>query len=93
MSAAGYPSTPRSGDVITGIDEASEQQAVVFQAGTKQQGDDLVTAGGRVLGVTAAGTTLRDAIVNTYDAVSRISFAGAHYRRDIGAKGLKRWKE
>ncbi|MBS1835112.1 MAG: phosphoribosylamine--glycine ligase [Acidobacteria bacterium] len=93
MSAAGYPATPRSGDVITGIEDASEQQAVVFQAGTKQQGDDLVTAGGRVLGVTAAGTTLRDAIVNTYDAVSRISFAGAHYRRDIGAKGLKRWKE
>jgi phosphoribosylamine--glycine ligase len=91
MSALGYPSTPRSGDLIEGIDEASKG-AVVFQAGTKQTGLGLVTSGGRVLGVTSSGATLPDAIENTYKAVEKIRFDGAHYRRDIAAKGLRRWR-
>jgi phosphoribosylamine--glycine ligase len=94
MSAAGYPATPRSGDVINGIADAEQSGAVVFQAGTKQQADhQIVTAGGRVLGVTASGENLPQAIANAYDAVAKISFDGAHFRRDIAAKGLKRWQD
>jgi phosphoribosylamine---glycine ligase len=88
MAAHGYPATARTGDRITGIDGCS---AKVFQAGTKDSTDGLVTAGGRVLGVTASGTDLRGAITNAYAAVDKIQFAGAHYRRDIAAKGLARW--
>jgi phosphoribosylamine--glycine ligase len=88
LSAAGYPGTPRTGDVITGIESCG---ATVFQAGTKIEGQSLVTAGGRVLGVTSSGSDLQTAIANTYRAVERIHFEGMHYRTDIGQKGLKRW--
>ena len=88
LSAAGYPSTPRTGDVITGIEDCGAQ---VFQAGTRQTERGLETAGGRVLGVTASGSDLQAAIANTYAAVEKIHFDGMHYRRDIGRKGLKRW--
>jgi len=54
-------------------------------------GNNLVTAGGRVLGVTASGADLRAALANTYAEVAKIRFAGMHYRADIGQKGLKRW--
>ena len=63
----------------------------MFQAGTKLNGNTLRTAGGRVLGVTASGTTLQTAIENVYAAVREIRFDGMQYRKDIGAKGLKRW--
>ena len=63
----------------------------VFQAGTREGADGLETAGGRVLGVTARGDTLSNAIQNAYTAASRISFAGQHFRTDIGRKGLSRW--
>ncbi len=88
MAAAGYPDEPRKGDVITGIEDCG---ATVFQAGTKVVDNKLVTSGGRVLGVTSSGPDLAAAIENTYAAVKRIHFAGAHYRTDIGRKGLKRW--
>ncbi len=88
MAAQGYPGAPRKGDVITGIEECG---AVVFQAGTKRVDGRLVTNGGRVLGVTSSGPDLRSAIENTYAAVRKIHFEGAHYRTDIGRKGLKRW--
>ncbi len=88
MAASGYPGTVRMGDAIRGIDNAG---AEVFQAGTKMGPSGLETAGGRVLGVTASGADLKDAIANAYDAVSNIHFEGMHYRRDIGKKGLKRW--
>jgi phosphoribosylamine--glycine ligase len=93
MAAHGYPATPRTGDVIRGIDAVSgmDGRPVVFQAGTKIGPKGLETAGGRVLGVTAAGPDLKGAIANAYAAVDKISFEGAHWRRDIGAKGLKRW--
>jgi phosphoribosylamine--glycine ligase len=87
LAAAGYPGTVRTGDVITGLDDVRD--VVVFHAGTQTQKD--VTSGGRVLGVTASGATLDLAISNAYDAVSKIHFDGMHYRKDIGAKGLKRW--
>jgi phosphoribosylamine--glycine ligase len=91
MASEGYPGTPRTGDVITGIEEAEALGATVFHAGTRLAGNQLVTSGGRVLGVTASGTDLPSAIERSYQAVEKIRFRGMHYRRDIGRKGLKRW--
>jgi len=91
LAAQGYPDKPRAGDPITGIEQAETGGAIVFQAGTKLAGDRLVTAGGRVLGVTASGGTLRTAIENAYSAAEKINFDGVHFRRDIGARGLSRW--
>jgi len=91
LAAQGYPDKPRAGDPITGIEQAEAGGAIVFQAGTKLAGDRLVTAGGRVLGVTASGGTLRTAIENAYSAAEKINFDGVHFRRDIGARGLSRW--
>lgn len=89
MAAHGYPSTVRTGDAIRGIDQATT--ATVFQAGTKMSEGQLVTAGGRVLGVTSAGDTLRQALDQAYAAVGRIQFDGMQFRKDIGQKGLKRY--
>ncbi|MFL6353751.1 MAG: phosphoribosylamine--glycine ligase [Bryobacteraceae bacterium] len=91
LAAKGYPGKARTGDVITGIEEAEATGATVFHAGTKKSGDQLVTGGGRVLGVTAGGATLQAAIDNAYAAVEKIHFDGMQYRKDIGQKGLKRW--
>lgn len=91
MCAHNYPGEPRKGDSISGTQQAEATGATVFHAGTAQQGDEVVTNGGRVLGVTARGRDLQGAIQNAYTAVEKIHFAGMHYRRDIGAKGLKRW--
>jgi phosphoribosylamine--glycine ligase len=93
LAAAGYPGKVRSGDEITGIEEAERRGAVVFHAGTKMDGGRLVTAGGRVLGVTHSGPTLQEAIRRTYAACEAIRFEGMQYRRDIGRKGLRRWEE
>jgi phosphoribosylamine--glycine ligase len=91
LAAQGYPDKPRNGDPITGIEQAEAAGATVFHAGTKSSGDQLVTAGGRVLGITASGETLQTAIDNAYSAAAKVHFDGVHFRRDIGAKGLKRW--
>lgn len=88
MAAHGYPGQVRTGDPITGIDACG---ATVFQASTKQDTRGLVTSGGRVLGVTASGPDLAAAMRNAYSAVDKIHFDGEHHRRDIAAKGLKRW--
>lgn len=93
MSAAGYPGTPRKGDLISGIDEAESLGATVFHAGTTATPEGVVTSGGRVLGVTASGDDLLAAIENSYAAVCKIGFEGMHYRCDIGQKGLKRWPD
>jgi len=89
LAAAGYPGKVRAGDAINGLDQV--KQATVFHAGTKKDGNVLKTAGGRVLGVTARGRDLKDAIHSTYEEVKRIRFEGMQYRSDIGQKGLKRW--
>lgn len=89
MAAAGYPGTPKTGDKISGLDDVAD--AVVFHAGTKRAGDDIVTNGGRVLGVTARGADLKESIDRAYAAVSKIHFDGMQYRRDIGAKGIRRY--
>ena len=91
LASAGYPGTPRTGDIIGGIDDAEALGATVFQAGTKADNGAVRTSGGRVLGVTASGPGLVGAIENAYQAVDKIQFDGMHYRRDIGRKGLKRW--
>ena len=88
LAAAGYPGPVRTGDPISGICQA-EQDVVVFHAGTAERGHELVTAGGRVLGVTALGEDLRTARARAYAAAERISWEGMHYRRDIGSRGLR----
>lgn len=91
MAAQSYPEKPRTGDEITGLEQAEATGATIFQAGTRNDSDALVTNGGRVLGVTAAADTLKAAISHAYEAAGKIRFAGMHYRRDIGLRGLKRW--
>ena len=87
MAAGGYPGEYKKGDVITGIAEAERLDAVrVFQAGTRIEGQDVVTDGGRVLGVTSLGESMESARAQAYEAVGRIRFQGAQFRSDI-AKG------
>ncbi len=84
MASGGYPGSYATGLPITGLEDVDED-VVVFHAGTRQREDGtLVTAGGRVLGVTATGPTLAAARLKAYANVARIHFEGAHYRRDIG---------
>ena len=91
MTAGGYPGAYRQGDAIAGLKEASAlSDTMVFHAGTKLAGDKIVTAGGRVLGVTALGRTLAETATKAYQAVARITFQDAHYRRDIAARGIER---
>ncbi|MEL7639313.1 MAG: phosphoribosylamine--glycine ligase [Solidesulfovibrio sp.] len=91
MAAPGYPGSYPKGMAISGIADAEADPAVtVFQAGTRRDGDRLVTSGGRVLGVTALGDGLAAAKAAAYAACAKIRFDGAFYRRDIGDKGLSR---
>ena len=74
--------------MIEGVEQAEQiDQVTVFQAGTDRQAGELVTAGGRVLAVSAVGADLPHALKRAYAGVKQISFAGAHYRTDIGATG------
>lgn len=90
LASGGYPGTFQSGKAIRGLAEAEAAGTTVFHAGTRLDHDGLVTSGGRVLGVTAAGNTLADAVDNAYRGVRKITFEGLHYRTDIGSKGLAR---
>ena len=91
MASKGYPGKYEKGFEITGIEKAEEDpDIVVFHAGTDLKDGKLVTAGGRVLTVTATGDTLIEAKEKVYKAVEKINFEGAHYRKDIGDKGIKR---
>lgn len=99
LAARGYPGTVRTGDPISGLEDAAATGATVFHAGTReakpgtQPGSSGVeTAGGRVLGVTHSGATLQQAIANVYAACDKIHFDGMQIRRDIGRKGLTRWQ-
>ncbi len=89
LAAGGYPSTPRKGDAISGLTAAENQEgAVVFHAGTKMEQGKVVTSGGRVLGVTAVGDSLRLARERVYAAADQIQFEGCQFRRDIGHRAL-----
>jgi phosphoribosylamine---glycine ligase len=87
MASGGYPGKYATGKMIEGLDRVNN--ATVFHAGTRLENGQTVTAGGRVLGVTALGPTLAAARDFAYAAVSQIHFEGAHFRRDIAAKGLR----
>jgi phosphoribosylamine---glycine ligase len=89
MASAGYPASSEKGKVIRGLAEAGRvAQTKVFHAATIARGSDMVTNGGRVLGVTSLGQTLAEAQDRAYQAVDKIQFDGAHFRRDIGAKSF-----
>jgi phosphoribosylamine--glycine ligase len=91
-ASGGYPAKYETGVAITGVAEAASKGGViVFHAGTRRKADGtLVTSGGRVLGVTGVGQTLRQARRTAYEATRRVSFAGMHFRTDIAVKGLRR---
>ena len=90
LASGGYPENYEKGKIISGIVEAEqEKDIIVFHAGTKyDENKNLVTNGGRVLGVTATGNNLEEALKNAYKAVEKISFEGMYYRKDIGKKTL-----
>jgi phosphoribosylamine---glycine ligase len=89
-ASAGYPGAYEKGKVISGIEKAQAKGAVVFHAGTKLQQGQILTDGGRVLGVTAIGETIEKAIEQVYQAVDCIQFEGIYYRRDIGHRVWRR---
>ena len=87
VATAGYPSAPLTGDRIGGLDGPHEDGVIVLHAGTARRGDELVSAGGRVVGVTALGITAQQACVKAYAVVDQIDLPGKQVRRDIGARG------
>ncbi|TAK38550.1 MAG: phosphoribosylamine--glycine ligase [Betaproteobacteria bacterium] len=89
LAAAGYPEAPRKGDPVTGLPKAADD-CRVFHAGTRREGSQIVTNGGRVLCVTALGDSLRVARNRAYEAAAAIRFEGMQFRRDIGHRALKR---
>lgn len=90
LASGGYPGSYEKGKVITGLEMAAEdRRVVIFHAGTARRDRAFVTHGGRVLGVTAVAADPAEAMMAAYDAVNKIHFDGMHYRRDIGAKGLR----
>ena len=92
-SSAGYPGSYKTGLPITGLDEAAQVPGVqIFHSGSSLADGQLLTAGGRVLGVTAAAPTLEEALARAYEAMALIHFDGIYYRRDIGHRALKKKK-
>lgn len=91
MTSGGYPGTIEVGKKITGIDDADKVEGVkVFHAGTSLRDSAFYTSGGRVLGVTARARNLQIAVERAYEAAGKIQFDGAHYRKDIAARALKK---
>ena len=86
MASGGYPKNYEKGYKIDGIKQAESLGALVFHAGTKRSDNDILTNGGRVLGVTALGDNLEDAIQKAYKYVDLVNFENAHFRKDIGIK-------
>lgn len=91
MASGGYPGSYEKGKVISGLDKAKDMKdVIVFHAGTKLENGQVLTSGGRVLGVTGLGDGIKAAIDNTYKAVDKIKFDKAHFRKDIGLKAIRR---
>jgi phosphoribosylamine---glycine ligase len=91
ISSGGYPGTYELGKKIMGLEDANKVEGVkVFHAGTTRRDGEFFTAGGRVLGVTSRAADLKTAVDRVYKAASKIGFEGAHYRRDIAARALKK---
>jgi phosphoribosylamine---glycine ligase len=90
LCSAGYPAGFATGKPISGLNEASRLPNVeIFHSGTARDGDRLITSGGRVLVVTATGSTLSEAAARAYECADRIQFEGKHLRRDIGKGALR----
>jgi phosphoribosylamine--glycine ligase len=92
MAAGGYPKSYKKKDAISGLAAAQASGAVVFHAGTASQGTQIVTNGGRVLGVVATAPDIKDAVAKAYLGVSKIDFSNKHYRTDIAYRALNRLK-
>jgi len=91
LASEGYPGPYPKGREILGLKEAAQvPETVIFHAGTAKQEDKIVTAGGRVLGVTAVGDSIAASIDHAYTAVNKIHFDGMYYRKDIGQRALCR---
>ena len=90
MTSGGYPGTYQNGFPIRGLDLSEHEATVVFHAGTSRKNGEVVTAGGRVLGITGRGKTLEEAQVRAYQTVKTISFEGCHFRKDIAHRALNR---
>ncbi|HUX19083.1 MAG TPA: phosphoribosylglycinamide synthetase C domain-containing protein, partial [Acidithiobacillus sp.] len=90
LAAAGYPDHPQVGDPILGLNKTQGDTVKIFHAGTTADDDTVITAGGRVLGVTALGESLAIAQQRAYAAVANIRWPGLQYRQDIGYRGLRR---
>jgi len=89
LTSAGYPGKYETGKPISGLDDAAKLEDVrIFHAGTKRDAGEIKTAGGRVLAVTALGSTIKTARARAYEAVSRIHFENCHYRRDIALSAV-----
>jgi phosphoribosylamine--glycine ligase len=88
LTSPGYPGSYPKGLPISGLDDVPED-VIVFHAGTAKKDGQVVTNGGRVLNVTAVGSTLEEAVSRAYERVERIHFDGMHYRRDIGRTGVR----
>ncbi|MEM4253073.1 MAG: phosphoribosylamine--glycine ligase [Candidatus Nitrosotenuis sp.] len=88
LASKGYPGSYPKNEPISGLENISENNIMVFHAGTKRENGKILTNGGRVLGVTALGDTLQDAITNAYSAVAKITWDNKYCRNDIGKKGL-----
>lgn len=89
MASGGYPASSEKGVPIHGLDEIAAEEAIVFHSGTAEKDGEIVTNGGRVLGVTAKDATIKGAIDKAYAAVEKINFDHMQFRRDIGARALQ----
>ncbi len=91
LASKGYPGSYEKGKTITGLDSLkNNKNVVIFHAGTRLNNEEIVTSGGRVLGVTALGKNIENAKENAYSAIKKIHFDGMHYRKDIGNKAIEK---
>ncbi len=94
MASGGYPESYKKGYEIKGLNEVKNMEnVIVFHAGTKKENGKIITAGGRVLGITGLGKSIPEAIKITYDAVNKIHWTDVHFRKDIGKKALLKLKD
>ena len=90
MASGGYPASYEKGYAISGLEEAEENGAVVFHAGTSLKDGNIVNTGGRVLGVTARGSDIKQAVDKAYEAVGKINWQDVMYRNDIAYRAIER---
>jgi phosphoribosylamine--glycine ligase len=89
LASGGYPDSFEKGFPISGLQDSNDENLIIYHAGTKEENGNIVTSGGRVLGVTAISGNLKDSITHAYLAIDKIDFKNKYFRRDIGYKGVK----